>query len=483
MPRSKKIPIKPRFDKARRHAYDLLVRLGVEKFPVDPLCIRDYFPNIRILSYTELQNNTGEADPFDFDKKNARIDAINAFIVDPKKKLSHVDGITVIERGTNTYLVVYDDRIGNEQRVRWTIAHELGHIFCGHLLDFEQTAINRGGLTKEQYGVLEVEANWFVSEFLAPRAVLGVFKFDKPNEIALLCDISKEASEKRFRQLKRPTYNLQPDDVFRNFFAHLASGEYHKVIFTNLCDFVYAPFYNELADVCRICRDCGTIITETDDKHCYYCGKDSVAGARNHTAIVEFSDGVINFNSARISLPQVPFAFEAAGGTDTRSRLAFCPVCKNSEVSNEAGFCRICGSSLANICHDCFKELPVECRYCPACGYESTLKPLYERVSDTNAVSCPDEYDDYIEYDYWDFVKMTIGFWDEKDKALYACLSDSTMYRDDGDFIIVTPHKQTVRVILDNLGKIKARIIKYGKTTVDAIKCICIEGDSLHAVH
>lgn len=108
----------------------------------------------------------------------------------------------------------------------------MAHIFCRHLVDFEETALERGGLTKEQYGVLEVEANWFVSEFLAPRAVLKIFNFEKPNEIALLCDISKMASEKRFSQLKKFSYASEDSNhILRNFYAHLASGEYLKVIF------------------------------------------------------------------------------------------------------------------------------------------------------------------------------------------------------------------------------------------------------------
>lgn len=47
------------------------------------------------------------------------------------------DAKTHHQRGSSDYLVVYDDRVDNYRRVRWTMAHEIGHILLGHLVSFE----------------------------------------------------------------------------------------------------------------------------------------------------------------------------------------------------------------------------------------------------------------------------------------------------------------------------------------------------------
>ena len=110
-------------------------------------------------------------------------------------KTDNAEAKTQIERGTEEYLIVYDDSFSRE-RIRWTIAHEIGHILLGHLVYYEETALNRGGLTKDQYGVLEVEAHWFAEALLAPNFLLHMYDIKDSQDIAFLCDISKESADK-----------------------------------------------------------------------------------------------------------------------------------------------------------------------------------------------------------------------------------------------------------------------------------------------
>ena len=240
--RKSTIPKKPRFNMVRNRAYTLLLHLDIRQFPVDPFCVVDHFPNIKVLKYTECISDEFP-DPLYFDKRNKRIDEINLTASDSEDRLPHIDAQVCSQRGADEYHIIYDDRISNVQRIRWTIAHELGHIFCRHLVHFEGTALCRGGLTKEEYGILEIEAHLFASDLLAPRAVLCQFKFEAPNEISLLCDISKSAGEKKFKQLKNQERNYGSLDLFKNFYAHLKSGDYQKVIYENLCGYAHAPFF------------------------------------------------------------------------------------------------------------------------------------------------------------------------------------------------------------------------------------------------
>ena len=73
--------------------------------------------------------------------------------------LGSSDGYTIWD-GTN-YSIAYNDDPKLGDRIRFTIMHEIGHIYLSHLLDFEATKIYRGSLTKSENRVLENEANAF----------------------------------------------------------------------------------------------------------------------------------------------------------------------------------------------------------------------------------------------------------------------------------------------------------------------------------
>ncbi|KLU63879.1 hypothetical protein DEAC_c41910 [Desulfosporosinus acididurans] len=76
MSRKRTIPSKPRFAFAVRRAYEVLAEIGATTLPIDPFLISEYYPEIHIVSYTELKENTACADPFNFDRRNAQ----NAFL-------------------------------------------------------------------------------------------------------------------------------------------------------------------------------------------------------------------------------------------------------------------------------------------------------------------------------------------------------------------------------------------------------------------
>lgn len=77
-------------------------------------------------------------------------------------------------------------------RVRFTIAHELGHILLGHLADGENTLYNREPSPEDDPE--EHAANVFASRLLAPACVLHALGAVTPEQIAAACDISLTAA-------------------------------------------------------------------------------------------------------------------------------------------------------------------------------------------------------------------------------------------------------------------------------------------------
>lgn len=111
------------------------------------------------------------------------------------------DGFTVVRK--NQYIIFYD-KTKLPARIRFTLAHELGHI------------ILENGFSKTDMGVLyttrnnepnkkdnpqETAANMFAARILAPSCVLHELKLFTVEEIVQYCSISKTAAEFKLERL------------------------------------------------------------------------------------------------------------------------------------------------------------------------------------------------------------------------------------------------------------------------------------------
>ncbi len=105
-------------------------------------------------------------------------------------------GISIISG--NQWYIVYNDSC-SRQRCRFTIAHELGHIFLGHSLE------NKGQFTQtfnKTESFAEQEANIFASRLLSPACVLWGLNLHTAEQIASVCNISLTAAKFRAERMK-----------------------------------------------------------------------------------------------------------------------------------------------------------------------------------------------------------------------------------------------------------------------------------------
>ena len=104
-------------------------------------------------------------------------------------------------------IILYDNQ-NVVARQRFSIAHEMGHIFLHSTR--EATVYNREPTPNDN--PLESEANIFASRLLAPLCVLHYLNVQTPEEIAELCNISITAARIRFERLNEIR---QRDEEFR----------------------------------------------------------------------------------------------------------------------------------------------------------------------------------------------------------------------------------------------------------------------------
>ena len=225
------IPESPRYEFARMRAYCLLCQQEVSQLPVNPWAIAAGFPSIHVCRWTELQENCHVHDPLNIDVEGA----------DAKTEL----------RGASEYLIVYDDRVPNYRRIRWTMAHEIGHIVLGHLVILGTTA--RGSFREKEYKVLEREADWFAAHLLAPMTILNrINSLKTAEDFMRVCELSGEAAEncmKDLQQIKsgrRLPYPIKEEDVlFRQFFRYIRKANRDEEPIFRYDDLIIDAMYDD----------------------------------------------------------------------------------------------------------------------------------------------------------------------------------------------------------------------------------------------
>ena len=98
----------------------------------------------------------------------------------------------------DTLTIIYDDQAPIEG-VRYSIAHELGHIFLGH----ETSKIKySNALGFKQTASAEKQANSFAVRLLCPACIIWALGLDSPEDIAQYCRVDISVAKSRYERMK-----------------------------------------------------------------------------------------------------------------------------------------------------------------------------------------------------------------------------------------------------------------------------------------
>lgn len=123
------------------------------------------------------------------------------------------------------FRIIIDDSLILTRR-RFTLAHELGHIVLGHLL----VDTPQGRTFDTSISETEHQANVFASRLLAPACVLWGINAYTTEQIASVCNISREAAAIRAERMevlrKRRKFLTSPleRNVYRQFESYIKSN-------------------------------------------------------------------------------------------------------------------------------------------------------------------------------------------------------------------------------------------------------------------
>lgn len=174
-------------------ALDFFQQESISSLPVRPMVIiRNH--NFKLYTYNAFSRITGDS------------------VLDITREYG-VDGFSTIVRGR--YVIVYNE-CRSPARIRWTLMHELAHIFLGHLQMCDGTVCRN-----EKRDIFDAQADAFTADVLAPLPVLRQCGIRTANDISILTGLSRTASFIRLEELISA-------DQFGTFYQDDIMNEYKK---------------------------------------------------------------------------------------------------------------------------------------------------------------------------------------------------------------------------------------------------------------
>jgi len=161
----------------RLTAWEIIKKEGFSKLPIDPLSIIKN-KNIRLLTFDQFSKLSG----------HSLADIIHEY--DP-------DGFTAFDRHTDQFMICYNNNV-HERRQRWTLMHELSHIYLNHI-NSKQPVLKRSSAEKSH---LDILADNLTARLLCPTVILHMCCVSSAEEIEELCQISKQAAQIRWEHLQ-----------------------------------------------------------------------------------------------------------------------------------------------------------------------------------------------------------------------------------------------------------------------------------------
>lgn len=339
------------YKKAEMKALKLLEMNNASSLPIKVKSLAEPFSNLRIKTYSW------------FSKK------YNVTFEEIVETFQSDEGCCWYDSYSNKYLILYNEKVENKKRIRWTLAHELGHFMLKHNELSKRSIIARSSLSDNEYDAFESEANVFARSLLAHPAIICQFKSANPHFISDLFHISYEAACNVYMYIQKGYefgFNYSSNHPFIKFFS-------------NTIQFIKNNWY---------CMECDYSFAKKTAHFCPICG--------NKNIVKQFfsGDGDMKYQSYE---------------TDEINRLKKCIICSNEEIVGD--YCQICGTYLVNKCtgfspehidetysgkwHDHFTEscgtlLDANARFCHNCGSTSlfykakTLKSWLGELTETD---------------------------------------------------------------------------------------------------
>jgi Zn-dependent peptidase ImmA (M78 family) len=289
----------PNYRKAQEKAYETIIHSKINTLPINLKNIINSFDNLHLQKYSVFARDNGLTIQETCDVFNSNEGCL-------------------WRRNDNQYIIFYNDTLTKKERVRFTIAHELGHFVLKHLEQGGKTNIARYSLSVEDSEIFEKEANYFAKRLLSPIPLVYSFKsyWNKMSykHLISIFDISFSVS----------MYII--DELNRNY-RYGISRVYHDVE-KQFQDYIFSETHK------NFCTQCNHVNIEVN-KYCSICCNNNFTQINFDNFLYYKDFGDDNMIYSKIHVNEV-------------SRAEVCPRCENENIKGH--ICQICGAFLTNRC-------------------------------------------------------------------------------------------------------------------------------------
>ncbi len=302
---------KPDYDKAEDLAYRVIEESNIKDLPINLKLIIKKNSNLKLKGYKKFAKE---------------LELSQEEVI---KTTSSEDGCLWYYKNTDEYLLLYNDYQSNSRRIRFTIAHELGHYFLQHHKKKNIHLLTRASLNEIQDDKIEKEANFFAKRLLAPLPIIDLFldRFQKvtTNLIRDSFDVSYTVAKYVINDLKKQSqygHNKHPHKIKSNF----EEGVHEK-----------SHFF-----ICSTCQS----LKYSNHTTCHICG---MSDFNNYLKRIEWVDSYITLVSSAIR-KEVKYMIYKPIELDENFRALKCPICDNEQIETTQKHCHICDTYLSNEC-------------------------------------------------------------------------------------------------------------------------------------
>lgn len=168
----------------QKKVLDIYKSMDAISYPIQPEAVLQHIQqNCRVMSYRQVADIT------------------NCSIEDVAALCESRSGATHYDREHDRYLIMFNPEM-NAGRIRWTLAHEIGHICSEHfdLLDQSKIAYTEN---RDFYSQLESEADYFAWNLLAPLPIMRIMGVESVEDTASIYGLSAQAAALHFDRYQK----------------------------------------------------------------------------------------------------------------------------------------------------------------------------------------------------------------------------------------------------------------------------------------
>lgn len=288
--------MEPDYKKAQEEAYKIVQICGQKKLPLSIKKIIKSFPNLRLRSYSKLAK-----------KRNLTLEEVSILL--------DSDEGCLWSRNNTEFLILYNDQVPNKGRIRFTLAHELGHYILKHNEKTEKTKLTRYSLTQDEYDVFEKEANYFAKRLLAPIPLVYNYYINWK-------DIASETIQDIFKTsltvanfIIKDIQKVEKNGVFQ------FTNTYHPM----LQNFKTSIELDTHSKICFYCHS----LNGKENSFCKVCAgkKFILPNPKKYNAFLKEKSKMITYSKIELNENLHPFECPRCHGKCDNENFIFCPYC------------------------------------------------------------------------------------------------------------------------------------------------------------